>query len=169
MPSLLAATQPSTTVGNRDVDASRKRPAPTDPLSCASRLVVLASTDRPEPSLRGARSERRTTVCVFATAAALVTGPMRATRATASVDSLTGGSPGAGSARNMLVPKAVSSSSSARWLVAGMPVTTIIVAMPIAMPSADSAARNRRAVMPSSPSRSTSPKPTRTGRKSVRV
>ena len=47
----------------------------------------------------------------------------------AAVGSSTGGVWfGCGSARSMFVPSAVSLSSSAAWLEAGMPVTTIIVA-----------------------------------------
>ena len=99
------------------------------------------------------RSERRTRVWVFATAAAAVTGPMRSTIPTEDSGSRTGSSSrGKVWARNVLVPSAVSSSIRARWLDAGMPVTTTMVAMPSEIPSAESAARIRRVRSPSMPS-----------------
>lgn len=78
---------------------------------------------------------------MLATAPATVTGPIRRTMSTDCGGSWTGGV----------------------WLDAGIPVTTITVAMPIEMPSADSAARIRRVWMPSSPRRRMSSGASRTG------
>jgi hypothetical protein len=111
------------------------------------------------------RSERRTVAWVLATALTLVTGPTRRTMSIDSSGSSTGDcSLGTGSARSMLVPSADSSVINACWLEAGMPVTTIIVAMPMEIPSADRAARSLRVRMPSRPRPRRSRGARRTGR-----
>lgn len=63
----------------------------------------------------------------------------------------------------MLDPSADISFISAWWLEAGIPVTTTIVATPMEMPSADSAARSLRVRRPRSPRPNRSRKASRTG------
>ena len=62
MPSVRAATAPSTTAGKWMVAALRNTPRATRPPSVCSRLVWVASTEMPPLSTAGTTAVRRTSM-----------------------------------------------------------------------------------------------------------
>ena len=165
-PAARAATDPSTTVGYRSVAAVRKRPRGELGAERGGRSRSVASTVIPPVDLRVdvlVAAHRRTGDAVQARA---VSARRRARR---SSSSRLRGARGVAEERlpgctvRRLVPSGRSYASRSAWLDAEMPSTATIDAIPIATPSAESAARRRRVRRPMLPTASTSRPSSRLG------
>ncbi len=165
MPSRSAALAPSTTAGRASVAAFSQAPLTTRPSRVVSRSAVAAWTAMPPVTAFGIRSVRLIVVSTVPVAEAVRTGPMRRTMPSASTGSLASSPnivcPGATVSR--LVPSRSSWRSNCSREEDEMPSTAIMVAMPMAMPSADRTTRAGRVRSPAAPVRNTSDGPSLAG------
>lgn len=158
MPRRSAATAPRTVTGSLSPAGSSQAPLSTSPPSAARRSVRTAWVVTPAVRSSGTRSLRRIRASTFPVPVACRTGPMRSTIATAflgSVTSLPVASLPASAVRR-LVPRRSSRAIRSARLDSDSPTTATIVAMPMAMPSAESTTRARRARRPTAPTPRTS-------------
>ena len=153
-PSALAASVPSTVTGYRLVATLRKRPATMCPWRVASRRIPAAYTVMPLLLAAGTWSLRYTLALTSPTADAAWTGPIRATMAGAVAGKVTFGWPNElpGVTVSRFVPRESISATTCARLEAEMPSTATMVAMPRAIPSADSTARAGRVASPAAAS-----------------
>ncbi len=158
IPSLWAATEPSTTAGPRIVASSRKRPARKEPPNSSSTSVRAASTPMPPVSSSLTRSLRRTVASTRVVCVTDSTGPMRAaiTRASSGTSDPVPSTPPPGVTRSKLVPSRSRVAIRSARPDAEMPITATMAAIPMAMPIAVSTARAGRAASPRMPSPSKS-------------
>ena len=139
---------------------SRKRPRTTLPPSAASSCGSAASTEMPPVSAASMKRLRRMVAAeTSVTAAAESTLGRLRTDLTAASGScaLAPRNVWPGATVSRLVPSSLSSATSPALLDSEIPSTATIAAMPIATPSADSAARRRRVRRPTLATRTTSP------------
>ena len=158
MPNRRAASAPRTTVGSREDAASRKRPSASSAETTSSTDGSAAATRMPPVTDSSTRWLRRTVASTAVMPAASVTGPTRAAVSRADSGSVVE-SPNAvrpGATRSRSVPRASSWARTSARLDAEMPTTATIAAMPMAMPSAVSIVRDRRARSPMVPTRNRS-------------
>lgn len=164
-PSRLAASEPSTMAGSRSVAAFSHVPLETPPSSVTSSSALAAWTEMPPVTASGMWSVRRTVLSTVPVAEAVRTGAIRLIMLSAEVGSLASSPnrvrPGATVSR--LVPSRSSWRSSCSRDEDEMPITAIMAAMPMAMPSADRMTRVGRARSPDAPTRSTSTAASRAG------
>lgn len=167
-PRRFAARAPSTVTGRRSPAPSSQTPRSTSPPSVDSRSVRAAWAMTPAVRSSGTTSLRRIRASTSAVAVACCTGPTRSTIATADFASLTRVPEGssAASAVRRLVPRRSSRAIRSARLDSDSPTTATMVAIPMAIPSAESTTRARRARRPTAPTRRTSRAESREGLRS---